>query len=159
MIIDATLSNLDEADEMTTSQTQGQLVDASIATHEGQKTVATIVRRLKIALRALIGKKAYDKVGHISLRRSETSRHRALLEKFCIGYGIDIGFGGDPITPKALRMDLPSPYTAVGSAPVQLGGDCRNLRWLRDGVLDYVYSSHVLEDFPESETFPILQEW
>ena len=30
---------------------------------------------------------------------------------------------------------------------------------MRDGVLDFVYSSHVLEDFPESETLPILQEW
>ncbi len=124
-----------------------------------QHTVAAIVQRLKRLLRNLIGRSVYEMIGRSLPRKSETSRHRKLLAKFCVGYGIDIGFGGDPITPTALRMDLPSPYTAVGRVAVQLGGDCRNLQWLRDGVLDYVYSSHVLEDFPESETSSILREW
>ncbi|MGI8431149.1 MAG: methyltransferase domain-containing protein [Chthoniobacterales bacterium] len=56
-------------------------------------------------------------------------------------------------------MDLPSPYTRLGRAPVQLGGDCRDLVWWREGALDFVYSSHVLEDFSEPETVPILREW
>jgi predicted SAM-dependent methyltransferase len=118
-----------------------------------------LVRLLKICLRTVIRRKAYEVVGRLIPRRSETSRHRELLENFCVGCGIDIGFGGDPITPTAIRMDLPAPYTSVGRSPVQLGGDCRNLHWLRDGVLDYVYSSHVLEDFPEAETSVILREW
>lgn len=90
---------------------------------------------------------------------SETSKHRAVLQDFCRGAGIDIGFGGDAITEAAVRVDLPQPYTRVGVAPVQLGGDCRDLYWFNDGVLDFVYSSHVLEDFPESETASILREW
>jgi predicted SAM-dependent methyltransferase len=121
--------------------------------------IASISKTLRRILRSLIGRKAYDLLGRHIPRRSETGRYRAVLEKFCVGSGIDIGFGGDPITPAAIRMDLACPYTAVGRAPVQLGGDCRDLYWLRDGALDYVYSSHVLEDFPESETLPILQEW
>src|SRR4051812_3625456 len=89
---------------------------------------------------------------------SETSKHRDVLAPFCVGYGVDVGFGGDPITEVAIRMDLPEPYAAAGRAPVQLGGDARDLRWFRDGALDFVYSSHVLEDFDEHETAPVLRE-
>ena len=69
----------------------------------------------------------------------------------------DAGFGGDPITPHAVRVDLPTPYTFVGHYPVQLGGDCANLVWFRDGALDFVYSSHLLEDF--IDTRAALAEW
>lgn len=90
---------------------------------------------------------------------SETSKHREDILPFCKGYGMDIGFGGDPIHSAAIRMDMPSPYTNTGENPVQLGGDCRNLRWILSDSLDYVYSSHVLEDFDRAETEPVLREW
>jgi SAM-dependent methyltransferase len=93
------------------------------------------------------------------LRQSETAKHRDLLQPLCEGYGCDIGFGGDPISNTSVRVDLPNPYTKVGRLNVQLGGDCRNLYWFQDGVLDFVYSSHLLEDFPEHEIMPILSEW
>jgi predicted SAM-dependent methyltransferase len=118
-----------------------------------------LARSLKGALRSLIGRSAFEALARMRPRRSETSRHRVLLAPYCSGCGVDIGFGGDAITPSAIRMDLPSPYTRLGPAAVQLGGDCRELTWLCDGGLDYVYSSHVLEDFPEAETASILQEW
>lgn len=95
----------------------------------------------------------------MSAYQSETAKHREVLLPFCEGYGVDIGFGGDPIAAHAIRMDFPQPYANTGSAPVQLGGDCRHLRWFNDGALDYVYSSHVLEDFSESETGPVMSEW
>src|SRR4051794_21358440 len=78
---------------------------------------------------------------------SETSKSRERLAKYCEGYGLDLGYGGDPISFSAIRMDLPQPYTRVGELPVQLGGKAENLYWFKDGVLDYVYSSHLLEDF------------
>ena len=119
-----------------------------------------IAHFLKRALRSIIGENAYEALARIRPRRSETSRYRELLAPYCLGYGLDIGFGGDAITTSAVRMDLPSPYTRVGRhSTVQLGGDCRSLSWWCDGVLDYVYSSHVLEDFPETETALILREW
>jgi len=90
---------------------------------------------------------------------SETSKHRAILVPYCQGYGIDVGFGGDPITPNAIRVDLETPYAYTGEYGVQLGGDCRNLLWFADGVLDFVYSSHVLEDFESEQTGPIMKEW
>jgi predicted SAM-dependent methyltransferase len=74
-----------------------------------------------------------------------------------LGYGLDIGFGGDPITKTAIRVDMPEPYTFVGAYPVQLGGDAAKLVWFKDNALDYVYSSHLLEDFEDVE--PILREW
>jgi predicted SAM-dependent methyltransferase len=125
----------------------------------GENFFGDIIRRCKAALHFVIGAKAYEAIGRRLPWRSETSRYRDLLAPFCIGSGVDIGFGGDPITPTALCMDLPSPYTCVGKFPVQLAGDCRNLHWFADGALDYVYSSHVLEDFPEHDTISILQEW
>jgi len=93
------------------------------------------------------------------LYTSETSKHRELVARYCTGVGVDVGFGGDPVTPAALRMDLAQPYAYTGDFPVQLPGDCRDLKWFRDGVLDYVYSSHVLEDFDERETEPLMREW
>lgn len=89
--------------------------------------------------------------------RSETSKCRARLTYYCVGYGVDLGPGGDPITESAVRVDLPAPYSSAGILPVQLGGDAANLYWFRDGVLDYVYSSHLLEDFADTKT--VLIEW
>jgi predicted SAM-dependent methyltransferase len=92
-----------------------------------------------------------------SAKISETSRCRANLAGFCKGDGLDIGFGGDPITPTAICMDLPKAYAKYLDNPQHLHGDARNLHWFRDGCLDYVYSSHVLEDF--QDTAAVLNEW
>jgi SAM-dependent methyltransferase len=88
---------------------------------------------------------------------SETSKCRARLAPYCAGYGLDLGFGGDPIAPHAIGMDQPQPYSDVGKLPVQLGGDATRLVWFADGVLDFVFSSHLLEDFVDVRA--ILVEW
>lgn len=88
---------------------------------------------------------------------SETSRARPLLAKFCEGYGLDLGFGGDPITASAIRVDMPQPYAATGAYSVQLGGAAEKLNWFTNEVFDYVYSSHLLEDYHDTET--VLREW
>ena len=88
---------------------------------------------------------------------SETSKCRRRLEKYCVGYGVDLGFGGDPISDRAIRVDQPIPYANTGRYPVQLGGDATNLYWFADGALDYIYNSHLLEDFVDTES--VLREW
>jgi len=88
---------------------------------------------------------------------SETSKCRARLAPYCVGNGVDLGFGGDPITPHAVRVDLPQPYTKVGAYPVQLGGQAQHLVWFQDQSLDFVYSSHLLEDY--NNTRAVLREW
>lgn len=82
---------------------------------------------------------------------SETFHVRSYLSKWCQGYGLDIGHGGDKIVPHAIAVDLPTPYTQCGDDPVQLGGDARYLHWFNEGVLDFVYSSHLLEDFENTQ--------
>lgn len=90
---------------------------------------------------------------------SETSLCRKRLSKYCNGYGLDIGYGGDAIVPHAITVDMPKPYTNVGNHPLNLGGDARDLKWFKDGCLDFVYSSHLLEDFPRNETRNVIMEW
>jgi predicted SAM-dependent methyltransferase len=88
---------------------------------------------------------------------SETSKVRPIVAPFCVGYGIDIGFGGDKVVPHAIGIDQVEPYSQVGTYPVQLGGDARKLVWFNDNSLDFVYSSHLLEDF--RNTAEVLEEW
>lgn len=88
---------------------------------------------------------------------SETSKCRARLAPYCKGYGLDIGFGGDPIVSHAIRVDLPTPYSGVGFQTVQLGGDASKLIWFRDDCLDFIYSSHLLEDYENTEN--VIREW
>lgn len=93
----------------------------------------------------------------VKASRSETSKCRLALAKYCIGNGLDIGFGGDPIKPDSIAMDLPDSYAKYQDNPQHLHGQADNLFWFCDEVLDYVYSSHVLEDFPD--TPKVLKEW
>jgi len=88
---------------------------------------------------------------------SETSKYRKDLVKFCKGYGVDLGYGGDPIINSAITIDLPTPYTNFGNYPLNLGGDATKLQWFKENSLDFVYSSHLLEDF--ENTKEIIEEW
>jgi SAM-dependent methyltransferase len=90
---------------------------------------------------------------------SETDACRPILSKFCRGFGMDVGFGGSRIVPDAWAFDMPQPYTQVGIETQQLRGDCREFPFLCDGALDYIYSSHLLEDFTYIELYSILHEW
>ena len=81
------------------------------------------------------------------------------MSVYCKGYGLDIGYGGDPIAPHAITVDMPVPYTSVGSTPLNLGGDARDLCWFKDEALDFVFSSHLLEDFDADETKLVMLEW
>lgn len=90
-------------------------------------------------------------------RESETSKCRSSLARFCKGNGLDVGYGGDPIVPTAICVDLHNPYAHYKSHPQHLHGDGSNLHWFASDCLDYVYSSHVLEDFIDTEE--VLREW
>lgn len=90
--------------------------------------------------------------------KSETSKYRRDLARFCKGCGLDIGFGGDPINSTAITLDFSSGRMAYcGDRPMNLDGDAKDLYWFKDNVLDYVYSSHCLEDF--INTKQVIIEW
>lgn len=92
---------------------------------------------------------------------SETSKYRHLTTQFCQGDGLDIGSGGDPVVPSAIQIDLPAQgYVSYhGTNPadnIQLHCSPDALPFL-DGSLDFVYSSHLIEDF--EDWLPLLKEW
>ncbi len=92
---------------------------------------------------------------------SEAAKHRHLVVPYCIGMGVDLGSSGVPIVPWVIQMDLPLEQFAVYNPHrqgdhIHIRGDSRVLPF-KDEVLDFVHSSHLLEDFEEWE--PILQEW
>ena len=89
---------------------------------------------------------------------SETSGVRGLLARYCVGDGMDIGYGGDPVVPTAICLDMPVPYTNFNNAPQHLHGTCSDLPF-KDGVLDYVYSSHLIEDFTYEAQCVLIHEW
>lgn len=88
---------------------------------------------------------------------SETSRHRDRFTKYTQGMGIDVGYGGAPINDTAITMDMQFMYVDYKGKPQNLYGDARNLYWFKDGVLSYLYSSHLIEDF--EDTLSVLKEW
>ena len=73
---------------------------------------------------------------------AETSkaRERRLRENFfdlyCNGKGLDVGFGGDPVTKNADGYDFEH-------------GDAQYLKSVKNNSYDYVYSSHTIEHLPD----------
>ena len=89
---------------------------------------------------------------------SETSKHRDWFLPYTEGHGMDVGFGGDALTPNCITFDMPQPYTSVGTSAQHLGGDARKIP-LKSDILDWLYNSHLIEDFSYSDQIPMVQEW
>ncbi len=93
---------------------------------------------------------------------SETSKYRHLTTQHCVGCGVDIASQGDPVVPWAMNFELPEAefayYNAGGKprGPIQLSGFADKLPF-NDNSLDFVYSSHLLEDY--LDWVPPLKEW
>lgn len=95
---------------------------------------------------------------------SETAKYRHLTEGYCKGNGVDIGSGGSPVVPHAIQVDLSDATYAVYNSgnsprgPVQWREDnaVYNLPF-KNETLDFVYSSHLIEDFLNWDH--ILIEW
>lgn len=95
--------------------------------------------------------------------KSETARYRHLTAQHCDGCGVDVGSQGVPVVPWAVSFDLPEEqcsHYASGQriTGVHLRGDCHKLPF-ESGSLDFVYSSHLIEDFLLEEWPAIIGEW
>jgi predicted SAM-dependent methyltransferase len=88
---------------------------------------------------------------------SETSKTRHLIVHLCQGNGVDLGSGGDPIVPHAIQFER-GRQSHLSTLPIQWVSDTALLNLpFKDQTLDFVYASHILEDF--YEWTPILKEW
>lgn len=94
---------------------------------------------------------------------SETNKYRHLVHQYCIGNGADIASGGDPVVPHAIQFELPEEeYAKYGGRPSKLiqwrGAPLDDLPF-KDNVLDFLFSSHLIEDFPRSYWNKLFAEW
>ncbi len=93
---------------------------------------------------------------------TETAKYRDLTVPHCQGLGVDIGSQGDPVVPWAWNIDLSlSEFLYYNSnnpprGPIQIPCHADAIP-IGDASLDFVYSSHLLEDFADWN--PILKEW
>lgn len=93
---------------------------------------------------------------------SETAKYRHLTARYCQGCGVDVASQGDRVVPWAMSFDLPPAEFAIycsnhpPKGPIHLRGHATALPF-DSGSLDFVYSSHLLEDYLDWE--PVLKEW
>lgn len=101
---------------------------------------------------------------------SETAKYRPQTVKYCYideglhipGCGVDIASQGASVVPWAINFDLPKDEFAFycsnqpAKGPIQLRGHADKLPF-DDASLDFVYSSHLLEDY--LDWTPVLKEW
>jgi len=104
-------------------------------------------------------KRNFEDIEHNDVFPSETRLRRHLTLKYCDGNGVDIGSGGCPITPWAVQIENHHNYHCKDSKianDINYFGDAIDIPF-KNETLDFVYSSHVLEDFLDWK--PILDEW
>lgn len=93
---------------------------------------------------------------------SETAKNRQHTLPYLKGNGIDIGCGSDPVTDQCIGIDLPraafTHYNGLSENNARLHAFADDLPF-KDHVLDFVYSSHLLEDFAAEEWPRLLREW
>lgn len=99
---------------------------------------------------------------------SETEKYREFTVPHCYradgqpGCGVDIASQGASVVPWAMGFDLPKAEFDYycGNHPakglIQLRGHADKLPF-DDGSLDFLYSSHLLEDY--LDWLPVLKEW
>ena len=95
---------------------------------------------------------------------SETEKYLHLTTPYCNGSVLDIGSQGHPVVPWAIQLEQPAAqfkhYCGGLELPrsIHLQGDARDLPF-KDGVLDAIYCSHVIEDFDQNTWPDMFREW
>lgn len=101
---------------------------------------------------------------------SETAKYRHLTRQYCFrsdgepGCGIDLASQGDPVVPWAWQLDLPNDQFMHynDNHPIKSNVNLRTDafgRFVEGESLDFIYSSHLLEDRPYDEWEGIMRNW
>lgn len=93
------------------------------------------------------------------MHKSETSKVRHMVIQWCEGKGCDVGFGGDKIVKTNCDgIDFENPYTYTGRDKVDIACVIGKEKIpVADGTYDYLYSSHLIEDF--DDTSQVLEDF
>ena len=98
--------------------------------------------------------------------RSETAKYRSLTTQYCQGNGVDIASGGDPVVPWAIQIELsPEDYAFYNSNhPPRSDIQWKDSKaiWdlpFKDETLDFIYSSHLIEDYLRESWLKLFREW
>lgn len=101
---------------------------------------------------------------------SETHKYLNFTQKYCYradglpGCGVDIASGGAPVVVWAWQLELaPNQYSHYNSnnlprGPIQLYGDAARM-CAEANSLDFVYSSHLIEDYPYDQWPELMMTW
>jgi predicted SAM-dependent methyltransferase len=92
--------------------------------------------------------------GGRSIMGSETAKIRPKVLKYCTGFGADLGCGNDIIVPWAVGVDR---RTCEGRSWIKHILDVSKVLPFDTDSLDFVFSSHCLEDIEDTES--TLKEW
>lgn len=88
------------------------------------------------------------------IREDNTFMENESVQKYCEGFGLDIGCGNNRFSDTVLAMDV-NP-----NADAEVIWDCRDLPYpFKDGAFDFVVSSHCLEDFAPEDIQNVFNEW
>lgn len=92
------------------------------------------------------------------LNETDTRRDFVLVEKYCRGLGIDCGCGTNRLSPSVLTIDwYPHSDTDMIWNCVHEGG--RHPYPFRDNRFDFIFASHLIEDFAPEEIQWVFNEW
>lgn len=102
--------------------------------------IINLLSRLPLSIRLVLRRVLYwyYRSGGRPKTELESSKAKARRQRegffaaYCTGRGLDIGYGGDLLTPNCTGWDIEH-------------GDAQRLAGLRDDSFDFVYSSHTLE--------------
>jgi predicted SAM-dependent methyltransferase len=79
---------------------------------------------------------------------------RDIAAKYCVGRGVDVGCGSEKVIPSAIGVDTPEQYGIPGHPRTVATVTCPWLDVARAFIpeqLDFVFSSHLLEDYEDRD--------
>lgn len=90
----------------------------------------------------------------------ESDKIAAVAVPYLIGRGLDVGCGMRKVWPHAIGIDNGHHAQMFGHPmAADIRAEAHDLSLFADSSLDFIFSSHTLEHFPEEKVQDILKEW